>query len=100
MEPTGHYWRKIAFFAKEQSHEVRFVRTTAVKHQRELDESSSAKSDIRDAFTIGNIVREGKYIDTVIEDERVPPAADVSPCTGEDPALHRRFDPWAAGGPE
>jgi transposase len=68
MEPTGHYWRKIAFFAKEQGHEVRFVRTTAVKHQRELDESSSAKSDIRDAFTIGNIVREGKYIDTVIED--------------------------------
>ena len=39
-----------------------------IKHQRELDESSSAKSDIRDAFTIGNIVREGKYIDTVIED--------------------------------
>jgi len=68
MEPTGHYWRKIAFFAKEQGYEVRFVRTTAVKHQRELDESSSAKSDIRDAFTIGNIVREGKYIDTVIED--------------------------------
>ena len=68
MEPTGHYWRKIAFFAKEHGYEVRFVRTTAVKHQRELDESSSAKSDIRDDFTIGNIVREGKYIDTVIEE--------------------------------
>jgi len=47
---------------------VRFVRTTALKHQQELDESSSAKSDLRDAFTIGNIVREGKYIDTIIED--------------------------------
>ena len=68
MEPTGHYWRKIAFFAKEQGYEVRFVRTTAVKHQSELDESSSAKSDIKDAYTIGNIVREGKYIDTVIEE--------------------------------
>jgi transposase len=68
MEPTGHYWRKIAFFAKEKGYEVRFVRTTAVKHQRELDESSSGKSDIKDAYTIGNIVREGKYIDTVIED--------------------------------
>ena len=22
MEPTGHYWRKIAFFAKEQGYEV------------------------------------------------------------------------------
>ena len=68
MEPTGHYWRKIAFFAKEKGYEVHFVRTTAVRHQRELDESSPAKSDIRDAFTIGNITREGKYIDTVIEE--------------------------------
>jgi len=39
-----------------------------LKHQRGLDESSSAKNDIRDAVTIANIVREGKYIDTVIED--------------------------------
>ena len=68
MEPTGHYWRKIAFFAKECGYEVRFIRTTALRHQRELDESSSAKSDLRDAVTIANIVREGKYIDTVIED--------------------------------
>jgi transposase len=68
IEPTGHYWRKIAYFAKEKGYEVRFVRTTALRHQRELDESSSAKSDVRDAVTIANITREGKYIDTVIED--------------------------------
>ena len=68
MEPTGNYWRKIAFFAIEKGHEVRFIRTTALRHQRELDESSSAKNDMRDAFTIANVVREGKYIDTVIED--------------------------------
>ena len=68
MEPTGHYWRKIAFFAMDKGYEARFIRTTALKHQRELDESSSAKNDIRDAYTIANIVREGKYIDTVIED--------------------------------
>ena len=68
MEPTGHYWRKIAYFAKGQGYQVKFVRTTALKHQRELDESSSAKSDIKDALTIANITREGKYIDTVIED--------------------------------
>lgn len=68
MEPTGHYWRKIAYFSKDKGYEVRFVRTTALRHQRELDESSSAKSDVRDAVTIANITREGKYIDTVIED--------------------------------
>ena len=68
IEPTGHYWRKIAYFAKERGYEVRFIRTTALKHQRGLDESSSAKTDMRDAVTIANITREGKYIDTVIED--------------------------------
>ena len=68
MEPTGHYWRKLAYFAKDHGYEVRFVRTTALKHHREIDESSSAKSDQRDALTIANITREGKYIDTVIED--------------------------------
>jgi transposase len=68
MEPTGHYWRKLAYFAKEKGYEVRFVRTTALKHQRGLDESSASKSDVKDAVTIANITREGKYIDTVIED--------------------------------
>ena len=68
MEPTGHYWRKLAYFAKDRGYAVQFVRTTALKHQRELDESSSAKSDMKDALTITNITREGKYIDTVIED--------------------------------
>jgi transposase len=68
MEPTGHYWRKIAFFAIEKGYEVRFIRTTAVKHQRELDESSSSKNDMRDAYTIANITRKGKYVDTIIED--------------------------------
>jgi len=69
MEPAGNYWRKIAFFAMDKQYEVRFIRTTALKHQRELDESSSAKNDLRDVYTIANITREGKYIDTVIEDD-------------------------------
>jgi transposase len=68
MEPTGHYGRKLAYFAKDHGYEVRFVRTTALRHHRELDESFSAKSDQRDALTIANITREGKYIDTVIEE--------------------------------
>ncbi len=68
LEPTGHYWRNLAYFAKDRGYAVRFIRTTALKHQRELDESSSAKNDLRDAITLANITREGKYIDTVIED--------------------------------
>jgi hypothetical protein len=47
MEPAGHYWRKITFFAKAKGYEVRYVGRTVAKHQRELDESASAKSDIK-----------------------------------------------------
>ena len=68
LEPTGHYWRNIAYFSKEKGYDIQFIRTTSVKHQRELDDSSSAKTDIRDALTIANLTREGKYIDTIIED--------------------------------
>ena len=100
MEPTGHYWRKIAFFAKEKGYEVRFVRTTAVKHQRELDESSSGKKRYQGCLHHREH-RPGREVYRYgYRRQRVPPAAHVSPCTGEDPALHRRFDPWVAGGPE
>jgi len=68
FEPTGTYWRKIIFYAKELGYEVRFVRTTALKHQRELDESAPLKTDKRDAYTIANITREGKYLDSEVED--------------------------------
>ncbi len=68
LEPTGNYWRKFAFFSMELGYEVRFIRTTALKHQRELDESSSSKSDMKDAYTLANITREGKYLDSIIED--------------------------------
>jgi transposase len=27
MEPTGHYWRKLAYFARERGYEVRFIYT-------------------------------------------------------------------------
>ena len=68
FEPTGTYWRKIIFYAKELGCEVRFVRTTALKHQRELDESAPLKTDKRDAYTIANITREGKYLDSEVDD--------------------------------
>jgi len=32
LEPTGHYWRKIAYFAMDQGYAVRFIKTTSVKH--------------------------------------------------------------------
>lgn len=69
LEPTGHYWRKVAHRAHKEGMEVVFVKTTALKHQRKLDQSSRAKSDVRDALLIANLVREGKYCDTVVGED-------------------------------
>jgi len=69
LEPTGHYWRKLSHKAQSEQIEVVFVKTTAVKFQRGLDQSSRAKSDIKDAIVVANLVREGKYCDTVVKDD-------------------------------
>jgi transposase len=55
MEQTGHYWRKLVYFAEEHGYEVLFVGTTALQHHQELDKSSFAKSDRREALTMANI---------------------------------------------
>lgn len=69
LEPTGHYWRKLSHKAQSEQMEVVFVKTTAVKFQRGLDQSSRAKSDIKDAIVVANLIREGKYCDTVIKED-------------------------------
>jgi len=69
LEPTGHYWRKLAYKAHSEQMDVVFVKTTAVKFQRGLDQSSQAKSDIKDAIVVANLVREGKYCDTVVKED-------------------------------
>jgi transposase len=56
LEPTGHYWRKLAYFGKDKGYDVRFVRTTALKHHREIDESSSGTN--RGTNRVYNIKRE------------------------------------------
>jgi len=67
FEPTGHYWKNIIYYLSGLSYEVHFIRTTAVKSQRELDESSSSKTDLSDANNIASLVREGKFIDARVQ---------------------------------
>jgi transposase len=69
MEPTGHYWRKLGYFAGNSGIEVRFVKTTFLKHQKALDQSNPAKADIKDAYDIANMMREGRYCDTVVKED-------------------------------
>jgi len=67
FEPTGYYWKNLIYHLANNGHEIHFVRTTAVKSQRELDDSSSSKCDIEDANDIASLIREGKYIDSKVQ---------------------------------
>ncbi len=66
IEPTGHYWRNIAYYLFNHGVVVRFIRTTALKSQRELDDSSPSKNDDRDAVELGMVMKEGRYLDSAI----------------------------------
>lgn len=67
FEPTGNYWKNIIYHLFNKGYEVHFIRTTAIKSQRELDESSPSKNDLRDANLLATLIREGKYIDSKLQ---------------------------------
>jgi transposase len=62
FEPTGHYWKPLVHYLREQRMEVRFIKTTAVKAMRELTDSTPSKNDRRDAVTLALLLKEGRVL--------------------------------------
>lgn len=66
MEPTNYFWKLLAGDI-EQHHTkygYRLVNPYTVKKTREGDHLDRSKDDNRDAFTIGDLLRTGKYTET------------------------------------
>jgi len=66
MEPTNYIWRLLAADMEQQRPEYayRLVNPYTVKKHREGDQLDRSKDDNRDAFTIGDLTRTGKYTET------------------------------------
>lgn len=64
MEPTNYFWKLLA--ADLELHRVgyRLVNPYTVKKHREGDQLDRSKDDYRDAFTIGDLLRTGKFTET------------------------------------
>jgi transposase len=66
MEPTNYFWKLLA--ADMEHHRpdygYRLVNPYTVKKNREGDQLDRSKDDNRDAFTIGDLLRTGKYTET------------------------------------
>jgi transposase len=64
MEPTNYFWKLLA--AELERHQVayRLVNAYTVKKHREGDQLERSKDDVRDAFTIADLLRTGKFPET------------------------------------
>ena len=52
LEPTGHYWKKIAYFAKDQGYAIRFIRT----HFHDLTSTAHATASARTCDNSGPVI--------------------------------------------
>jgi transposase len=64
MEPTNYFWKLVAADLEQHQVEYRLVNSYTVKKHREGDQLDRSKDDVRDAFTIGDLVRTGKFTET------------------------------------
>jgi len=64
MEPTNYFWKLLAAELEKQQMSYRLVNPFTVKKHREGDQLDRSKDDVRDAFTIADLLRTGKYTET------------------------------------
>ena len=66
LEPTNYYWKLLATDMEQHQPDYRYrlVNPYTVKKNREGDHLDQSKDDNRDAFTIADLVRTGKYTET------------------------------------
>jgi transposase len=66
MEPTNYFWKLMAGDMEQYrpDYSYRLVNPYTVKKNREGDQLDRSKDDNRDAFTIGDLLRSGKYTET------------------------------------
>lgn len=61
MEPSGHYWKPLAYHLSDAGLNVVSVNPYHVKQLKELDDNSPTKNDRKDAFIIAMLTWEGRF---------------------------------------
>jgi transposase len=64
MEPTNFFWKLLATDLEDHQIPYRLVNAFTVKKHREGDQLDRSKDDVRDAFTIADLLSTGKYTKT------------------------------------
>lgn len=66
MEPTGHYWKPLAWHLRQAGFTVVLVNPAHVKRSKELDDNSPAKSDRKDTWVIAQLVMQGRFFEVYL----------------------------------
>ena len=66
LEPNGPYWMLLARFLAERNYTVKVVNAYQVKMNRATEDPSPEKNDWRDARSIADLGRQGKFNDTTL----------------------------------
>lgn len=64
MEPTNYYWKQLGYDLEQHQMSFRLVNALTVKRHREGDQLDRSKDDWRDAYTIADLLRQGKFTET------------------------------------
>jgi transposase len=64
MEPTNYFWKLLAAYLEEHQVPYCLVNAFTVRRHREGDQIDRSKDDDRDAFTIADLARTGKFTET------------------------------------
>ena len=64
MEPSNYFWKLLSAELEKHQLSYRLVNPFTVKKHREGDQLDRSKDDVRDAFTIADLLRTGKYTET------------------------------------
>ena len=64
MEPSNYFWKLLAAELERHQLAYRLVNPYTVKKHREGDQLDRSKDDVRDAFTIADLLRTGKFTET------------------------------------
>lgn len=65
-EPAGHYWRPLAYYLEANGFAFKLVNSFSVKRFREGMDIARIKNDRRDADAIADMLRSGRFIQTVL----------------------------------
>ncbi|MUV36292.1 hypothetical protein JNUCC1_00093 [Lentibacillus sp. JNUCC-1] len=61
VEPTGHFWKSLAYYLNAKGYDFVLVNPMHVKKSKELDDNSPTKNDTKDARVIAQMVKDGRY---------------------------------------